>query len=215
MNRAQVKHRTRKDGYMGMFPKKKLKLERIMREDIIQYFIDYHKIKEPGRFLMDFIQDIIENRNSFLVIDTDNFYDKNHSEKENKITDLKEDLNKQGISYKEVITKKEADNKILGIKIEKSAKVNHYQIGLSVAPDQLRKVTGMLKEYNVFYYITVDNTETEELIKQFCDARGNYEDLNILCSFDLYNDSYFNRIRICSRQDITNLLDMKLQKYQE
>ncbi len=201
--------------YMGLFQKKKLTLEKITREDTIQYFIDYHKIKELDRFLMDFIQDIIEDKNSFLVIDTDNFYDKKSSVKEKRITELKEDLDKQGIDYKEVITKKEADNKIFGLKIDKSEKVNHFQIGLAVTPDQLKDVTGIIKDYNVFYYVTVDNTEAEKLIKQFSDVRGDYDDMSKLCTYDLYNDCLFQRIRICSRQDIGSLIETKLQKYEE
>ncbi len=199
---------------MGIFQSKKIKLEKVNKEDGNQYFIDYYKVKESSGFLLDFMQDFIKNKNCLLVIDADNFYVKKHVEAENKINELKKILEDHEIPYEEVISKKEVDSKIFGIKISNSVKVNTYKIGLAVAPDQIRKITELVKDYNAFYFIAFDDMDLETLINHFLNVRGNYDELSELNEYDIFNDIYFRRMRICSKKDIQQSLESIIQKYQ-
>ncbi len=199
---------------MGIFQGKKIKLDKVNKEGGNQYFIDYDKLKEPDGFLFGFMQNFIENKNSLFVIDTDNFYVKKQVQIENSINELKKELESQEIPYEEVIIKKDDDNKIFGVKLQSSKKVNSYKLGLAVTPDQIGKVTGLVKNYNLFCFIPSDIMDTEELMDRFLSVRGNYDDLNDLYEYDLFNDCFFHRMRICSKEDIIQSLELKLQKYQ-
>ena len=199
---------------MGIFQSKKIRLEKVNNEGRDLYFIDYYKMKEPEGFLINFIQDYSEKKNSLLVVDADNFYVKKHKEADNKINELKTLLDNNHILYKEVISKKEVDNKIFGIKVQNSIKVNTSKIGLTVTADQLSKVSNLIKDYSVFYYIAFDNMDSETLINQFLDTRGNYDELSELYESDIFNDAYFRRMRICSKNEIQPKLETIIQKYQ-
>lgn len=199
---------------MGLFKTKNISLEKVVKEDTIQYFIDYHKIKDPDVFLLNFILEMAEDKNLLLVIDTNYFYEKSHLVSENKITELKKVLDDEGLAYRVVVTKKEAENKVFGIKIQKSEKINTYQIGLAVTQGQLRGVAGIFKDCNIFYYVMNTSTDTGEMINQFYDIHGDYEEMDNLCSFHIYNDCYFQRLRINSKQDITGSIESKVAKYQ-
>lgn len=192
---------------MSKIQGKKIKLEKMKKGEVFQYFVDYDKLKEPDGFLMDFVKEFIGNKTCLCVIDSENFYTRKSSDAENKITWLKKELEDQELSYSEIITKKEADNRIFGIKISNSGKANSYRIGLIVSPDLIGNVTGVVKAYNLFYYIPSGMLNREELIGQFQNVRGDYEELSELYEYNLYNDVYFHRIRISCKKDISQFLE--------
>lgn len=214
MNRLVKCNNKGKDGHMGIFRSKRIKLEKVNNEGKDLYFIDYYKLNEPEGFLINFIQDYSENKNSLLVVDADNFYVKKHKEADNKINELKTILDNHRIPFKEVVSKKEVDNKIFGIKVQNSIKVNTSKIGLTASADQLSNVSNLIKDYSVFYYIAFDNMDSETLINQFLDTRGNYDELSELYESDIFNDAYFRRMRICSKNEIQPKLEAIIQKYQ-
>ena len=192
---------------MGKIQSRKVKLEKIKKGEVFQYFVDYDKLKEPEGFLQDFIAEFTEKKTCLCVIDSDNFYTRKSSDAENKITLLKKELESQELFYREIVTKKEPDNKIFGIKILNSGKVNSYRIGLTISQDQMGKVMALVKGYNLFYYIPSGMLDREELTGQFQKVRGDYEELSELYEYNLYNDSLFHRIRINSKKDIAQYLE--------
>jgi hypothetical protein len=192
---------------MGKIKSKKVKLEKIKKGEVFQYFVDYDKLKETDRFLQDFVAEFIEKKTCLCVIDSENFYTRKNSDAENKITLLKKELESQELPYSEIITKKEPDNRVFGIKILNSGKVNSYRIGLIVSPDQIGKVTALVKGYNLFYYIPYGMLDRDELTGQFQKVRGDYEELSQIYEYNLYNDSFFHRIRISSKKDISQFLE--------
>ncbi len=192
---------------MGKIQGKKIKLEKMKKGEVFQYFVDYDKLKEPDGFLQNFVMEFMERKTCLCVIDSENFYTRKNSDAENKITCLKKDLESLELPYSEIITKKEPDNRIFGIKILNSGKVNSYRIGLAVTPDQIGKVTPLVKAYNLFCYIPSGLLDREELTGQFQNVRGDYEELSEIYEYNLYNDSFFHRIRISCKKDISQFLE--------
>jgi hypothetical protein len=202
----------RKTG-MGIAKSNKIKLERNKSDNSNQYYIDYYKYKEPDSFLIEFIEVFIGNKNSLLVIDSNNFYAKNLTDAENRIIELKTIFKTYDLSFEEVIIKKEADKKIFGIKLQSTKKTNSYKLGLAVTKEQIKKVTELVKDYNLFYFIPSDTMDLEEISEQFLNTGGNYEELNKSYEHELYNDCNFRRMRISSKTDIVKELELKLIKY--
>ena len=206
---------------MPLFQTKKLRIEKMIKDGSEQYYIDYHKQKEPDIFIMDVLQVIAGDQNILTVIDTDYSYGKNDPDTEEQILALKKVLDRQGIAYRAVVTKKESDQKILGIMLQKAEKVNVYQLGFAVTAKQLETVPEIFKN-NVFYYLGMEadyETDKEILLPEdmndiFYQVRGEQEELIQLYNVQIYIDSYFQRIRICSRADISGRLEALGKKYQ-
>jgi hypothetical protein len=123
---------------MGLFQNKKVKLEKTISEGNQLFYIDYDRLKEPEEFLINLLLDFTEDKSGLLVLDTDYFYIKNSNTAESRINGLKSEFDKLGISYREVVIKKEEDYTIFGFKIQKQKKVNNYKIGLVVPRISLR-----------------------------------------------------------------------------
>jgi hypothetical protein len=170
-----------------------------------QYFIDYSKIKEPVPFLIKVIQAFADNQSLLAVVDTELSYEKNAAAKEVRITELKGVLDQQAVAYRVVVNKKDSDKKLLGIRLQSTEKVNVYKLGFTVPANQLNNLTAFLKE-NLFLYIEDENRQAEEMNDQFYEIHGEREALGELYSTQLYNDSFFGRIRINSREDISSVI---------
>lgn len=206
---------------MPLFQTKKLRIEKIVKDGSEQYFIDYHKQKEPDNFIMEVLQVIAGDQNILTVVDTEYSYGKNDPDTEERILALKKVLDRQGIAYRAVVTKKESDQKILGIMLQKAEKVIVYQLGFAVTAKQLETVPEIFKD-NVFYYLGMEadyETDKEILLPEdmndiFYQVRGDQEELIQLYNVQIYIDSYFQRIRICSRADISGRLEALGKKYQ-
>lgn len=188
-----------------MFRGKKIRIEHKEIEGLSQYFIDYNKIKEPVPFLIEVIQTIAANQSLLMVADTEFSYEKNGAVLEERITELKGVLDQQAVAYRVVVNKKDSDKKILGIRLQSTEKVNVYQLGFAVSANQLDKLTAFLKD-NLFLYIGDANRQAEEMNDQFYEVHGQREALGEFYAIQLYNDSYFRRIRINSRRDISNVI---------
>jgi hypothetical protein len=199
---------------MGLFQNKKIKLKKEISEGNSLFYIDYDRLKEPEEFLINLILDFTEDKNGLLVLDTDYFYIKNSNTAESRINCLKKEFDKLAICYREVVTKKEEDYAIMGLKIQKSKKVNNYKLGLAVTPDQLKDIAGLIKDCNLFYYVAMDTMDPEELLQRFYETRGEYEDLIPFFGIYLYNNCFFHRSRISCNQDNISFTENKLMKYQ-
>ncbi len=120
-----------------------------------------------------------------------------------------------------MVTKKESDQKILGIKLQKTEKVNVYQLGFAVTAKQLGTIPEIFKN-NVFYYISSEadyETDKETLLPEamndlFYQVRGEQEELIQVYKLQIYIDSYFQRIRICCSEDISRRIEAFSKKYQ-
>ncbi|WFR58592.1 hypothetical protein QA584_05835 [Anaerocolumna sp. AGMB13025] len=198
---------------MGTGKGNKIKLEQNKGGNSSQYFIDYYKYKAPDGFLLEFMEDFVGDKTSLLVIDSNNFYAKNHADAENRIRELKKIFAASKLAYEEVITEKEADKRIFGIKLQNSKMVNSYKLGLAVTKEQIINVTNLVKDYNLFYFVPSIAMEPEEIIQQFLNTGGNYEKLNRFFEYELYHDCNFRRMRISSKTDLMKELELKLMKY--
>ncbi len=198
---------------MGLFQANKVKIEKIEDGDGIQFLVDYFSIKDHDSFMSEFIKDLIGNNNCLALINTDFFYGRKKNAAENKIIDLKEGLDQKGFIYREIITEKEADNRVFGIKLQKSAMVNRYQLGLAVTNDQIAGLIESTKDCNMFYYPDENETNVEEMLNKFDEARGRYEELNKVYSLCIYVDHYFRRFKIFCNKDKMGFVEEKLSKY--
>lgn len=198
---------------MGLFRTNKIKSQKIVRGDDIEYLIDYFKLKDSNDFLGNLIMDLTGGNRCLTMIDTDILHDKINLDPEKKSFALKTDLELNHICYLEVKTKKDVSEKVFGIRIQKAEKVNSYQIGMIISPDRMTKVKEIIKDCNAFYYVIENDKATEEILNQFNEVRGDYEELNKLFNLSFYIDYYFHRIRICCNQGTSQFVEDKLQKY--
>lgn len=196
-----------------MFQTNKIRIESKGKEGKKEYFIDYNKLVDFNEFLMDIITKFGEGKNILAVLDTEYSYDKNKPELEKRVNGIKKLLNHHGVTCRTVVTKKDSDRRIFGIKLQKPEKVNRYQLGLALTPEQLRDITEILRE-NVFFYMGDEKQNADEMTEHFFEVRGGQEPLDLLYATQIYNDSYFKRVRIKSRQDISYRIDEIKKKYQ-
>lgn len=198
---------------MGLFHTKKIKLEKVVKKDEIQYYIDYYKKKEHVSFLKEILREFSGEKRILLVVDMEIFYDKKGSAAEEQITQIKKELDQHGISNREVLTKRESNNTILGIKIQKTDKVNSYQIGIAASPEQIPELTNILKYCNIFCYVPVTEMDSSHLLDKFYQVRGDYEELKEQFELNLYVDYYLQRIRICSLPGVSGMVEGILHRY--
>lgn len=196
---------------MGLFRKNKLKIEKMLKNGIYQYFIDYSKQKESDLFLTQFYQSVIEGDNCLIIIDSDLFYEKRKGEMEGVFSHIKSELDQNDILFQEFITMKDADQRILGMKMNTTEQINHYRIGMFCNSNTIKVVLSYITQYNIFCYILKDNSE-EELMNLFQEIRGSLEEFNQLSDRYVYHDSYFKRIGLYCRQDILSKLEMIVQR---
>jgi len=196
---------------MSLFSSKKVKIEKVVKQGIFQYFIDYAKQKNSDTFLQDFYSNYLDQKNALLVVDSTMFYEKNKSEIDNIFKYIQKELNQKGIEYKDFVAKRDSDKRILGMKVTNNEKINHYQIGMAINPEQIRKAVGIINEFNSFCYIIKDSS-VSELASQYNELRGDIEELNELSDSYVYHDSSFRRICIYSKQDVTDFIEATVQQ---
>ncbi len=199
---------------MRMFHNQKIKVKTIIKDGTWQYMIDYARIKKPEEFLATFFQCYTDGKSSLMVIDTDIFYERSQEDVESIIVKIKNGFDAKGIKYREIVTKKDSDTKIFGIKINSSEKVNNYRIGVAVEQEQIGEITGIVHNYNLFSYVMKDML-AKVLIERFEDVRGEYEELIDICEYHFYHDSFSHRIKIDSKRELNHLIEMIFQKYEQ
>ena len=198
---------------MGLFQAKKVTIEKIESGDGTEFLVDYFGVKDHDSFASEFVKDIVGQNNCLMLINTNFFYGRKKSAAENKIIGLKAEFDQRGFAYREIVTEKEDDNKIFGIKLQKGGMVNCYQVGLAVTGEQVSDLTEIVKDCNMFYYPDESEASTEELLDKFNESHGKYEELNKIYDLGIYVDSYFRRIRIFCKKDKAGLVEEKLGKY--
>jgi hypothetical protein len=189
----------------------KLRIEKDIHKDNTSYYIDYGKRKDQEEWIINLLEDFAEDKSGLLVIDSDYFYYKNRNA-ESITEEIKKELDQLGMHYREMITKKEADETILGIRMRNGKKVNCSKIGLAVTSQQLKSL-GRVWNYNLFYYIAPEGLDPEGLLKQFYDDRGEYDELTEHFGIYFYHDCFFNRLRISCREPYIGFTEGKLKKY--
>ncbi len=199
---------------MGLFQGKKLKVEKAFKNESNQYYIDYDKLKNNQEFLTVLYKKLVGEHSCLFLIDSAMFYEKGEDKVQKLIQKVRDELKGKGIDFKELILKKEADNRVLGIKITAGEKVNHYQLGVPVQADQISDMVEVIANYNAFCYVWKNNS-SEEMIDAFTQARGEFEELRELCEYYSYQDSYFKRISITSKQDISEVVDLAVMEYEK
>ncbi len=188
---------------MGVFNKNKLVVKKVANQDKILFFMNYVKVQNPKDFISEFMQEFNSDYDIFVVINTNMFYCDPKFNIEEKINLIKKELDKQGIRYHEVITKKENDVIICGFSVKKSEVVNSYQIGLIISPGEFNKMEEIVKTNNHFCYVICDQIEKEELFHKFIEVRGDYEEFNQMIGLYIYIDYNLQRISInCSQEHV-------------
>lgn len=176
-----------------------------------QFFIDYSKPKAGETFLQEFFEYITENENALFLVDGSLFYEKNQSKREKLFMEMKSKLTESGFDYKETITKRDADNRVLGIRINSSEQVDNYQVAVVVQQYQIREVVSILMNYNFFCCITKEES-LEKLSDYYKEVRGDLADLKEASDYYLYHDNFFQRISVYSKVDLGELVDSSLKK---
>jgi len=189
---------------MGVFNNKKLIVKKVANQDKILFFLEYDKVQNRKDFISEFMQEFNSDYGIFVVINTNMFYCDQKLNIEEKIILVKKELDKQGIRYQEVITKKDNDLMICGFTVKKSEKVNSYQIGIIISPGEFNKIEGIVKNNNHFCYVICDEIEEEEeLFHKFIEVRGDYEEFNQMIGLYIYIDYNLQRISIsCSQEHV-------------
>lgn len=197
---------------MGLFNKKKLIVKKVVNQDEILFFLNYVKVQKPKGFILEFMQEFNSNNDIFVLINTNMFYCDPKLTIEERINLIKKELDKQGIRYQEIITKKDDDLKICGFSINKQKKVNSYQIGIIISPGEVNRIEGIVKNNNHFCYVICDQIEKEELFHKFIEVRGDYEDFNQMIGLYIYNDYNLQRISISCNQEHLIFTEEKINR---
>lgn len=200
---------------MGLFSTKKIKLDKVENKNNNIYFIDYYKLTKSEAFIKEFIYDLTDNKRLLLLIDTDSFYLNNRKGIEQTIIDLKKELKQREIIYDEIVSQKDEDVKLLGLKmVQSSKKVNVYKLGLVANSNQVKDIVDVIKKYNAFIYITMNETDQEQLLNHFKALRGDHEQLDNEFDLSIFYDSQLKRIRINSKEAMGQYIEEKLRQYQ-
>lgn len=197
---------------MGVFNKKKLIVKKVVNQDKILFFINYVKVQKPKDFILEFMQEFNLDYDIFVVINTNMFYCDPKLNIEEKINLVKKELDKQGIRYHEIITKKENDVIICGFPVKKTEMVNSHQIGIIISPGEFSKIEGIIKNINYFCYVICDKIEKEELFHKFIEVRGDYEEFNEMIGLYIYIDYNLQRISINCSQEHVQFAEEKINR---
>lgn len=199
---------------MSIFQTKKVKLEKRIKNDAYQYSVDYAKSKDSNTFLLDLFQAFTEGENCLFVIDSCMFYEEKQTEIESIINTIINELNKAGINYKQLVVKRDSNQRLLGMNVGNSKKVKNYQIGIAANSDQSRECAMIATRYNGFCYKMVD-ISSEQLLEQFDKLRGDMEELMALSVSYLYHDVFSHRIKIDSTREIDEQMESVVKQYEK
>ncbi len=195
---------------MRFFRKNTVSIKKVEKEDTLQYFIDYNHHKEPDVLWSDILTAFTKEKRCLLVIDTDRLYDRSSPNMENKINMLTNNLVLRQIPWHQIVTKKESDLTILGLKIQNQPKRICYQVGVAVIPEKIKELLELVRDYTVFIFVYEGNFSNEMLIEQFIGAKGELDELSAGALIALYNDRFLNRLVISSHPDKAGLIDETL-----
>lgn len=188
---------------MSVFNKKKLIVKKVVKQDKVLFFMDFNKVQNSKDFISEFMKEFNSEYDIFVVVNTNMFYGDPKLNIEEKIYLVKKELDKQGVQYQEVITKKENDLKIFGFSVKKPERVNSYQIGIIISPGEFNKIEGIVESINHLCYVSCDQIEKAELFLKFNEVRGDYEDFSQMMGLYLYIDNNLKRISInCSQKHV-------------
>lgn len=192
---------------------KKPKIVKNQVNDMIQYFIDYNNQKDVDKFYVDFLRDFLGDNHYIVVIDTDKFYEKNSVTAEKKVEEWKRNLKDNNYLFHEILSQKEADFKLMGIKVGESKNVNSYQIGVVASSKEIEEVALMVKDMNIFFYLMNGETNVNESIEKFREVNGNYDILKNVSSLEIYHDGLIHRFRIHVKEEQVDMVERALSKY--
>lgn len=195
---------------MRFFQRNIFSRERMEKEGSVRYFMDYNNQNEPAVFLAGLINRFAEDREGLLVIDTERLYDKNPPDLEMKITELQKELDRLQIPWHQIVTKKESELTVLGLKIQNQPKRNCYRIGLALIAEKQKEIMELVEDYNVLLYIYGSDSSSDIFLKQFTEARGDYQELSDSAYFVLYIDKYLKRFSISGKKEDDSLIKEKL-----
>lgn len=195
---------------MRFFRKNTVKIKKVKKEDTFQYYIDYNHHKEPDLLWSDILTAFTEEKSCLLVIDTDRLYDRNSPNTENRINMLRNNLVQRQIPWHQIVTKKESDLTVLGLKIQNQPKRNCYQVGVAIIPEKINELLELVRDYTVFIFVYDGNLTNEMLIEQFISAKGELDELSAGALIALYNDRFLNRLVISSHSDKAGVIDETL-----
>ncbi|SHJ87868.1 hypothetical protein SAMN02745136_01209 [Anaerocolumna jejuensis DSM 15929] len=197
---------------MIFWKKRDVKISKTENESNTEYILDYGGHKDRELFPDSLLADVTENSGILVVLDTELLYTVNYTNKESKLLELKEELEKRKIPYREIVTQKEADVTVLGVKIQNKKKVNCYQLGLAVNTEQLKGLK-LFEDYCVYAYLFDKETQPEILLELFENAGGNSEVLGGQAQIQLYIDHYLKRIKATENHGRDGIIEEKLAKY--
>lgn len=200
---------------MGIFRAKHITIEKVVNEGDVQYFMNYGNLKKPMNFIEGLIQFLADNMHSLTVIDTNTFYIRSESDREDKIQDIIKELDKYELKYRDLLTKEDSDNRLLGIKIQNNVKVNCHKIGIDGKQSDLNNILAATLENNACFYFVNSDMQQEEVLNKFIEAGGNYEALSRMFGLSVYFDTYFKRVRINTNCESAQIILEKLNNYTE
>ncbi len=199
-----------------IFPKKKvIKITKINKENAVWHIVDYSSHKDREMFCVSLLEDFAQNHSILIVADTEWSYEANNINKGKKLLEIKEELEERGISCKEIITQKEADVTILGVRVRNQKKVNCCQLGLAMNPGQLKETMKLLGEYCVCVYLLDRETSHAALLELFEKSCGNHDTISTQSQIQLYVDNYLKRIKITENNIEDGIVEAKLIIYNE
>jgi|GEM_PF-2787297 hypothetical protein len=199
---------------MSIFQTKKVKLEKRVKDGVYQYSIDYMKCKESNTFLLDFFKAFTEEENSLYVIDSCMFYEEKESDFESIINTIISELNKAEIAYKQLVVKRDSNQRLLGMNVGNSKKVKNYQIGIAANAVQSRECAMIVTRYNGFCY-RMGDISPELLLEQFDQLRGDMEELMAQSVSSLYHDVFSHRIKIDSTNELDQRVEAVVKQYEK
>jgi len=202
---------------MGIFNKNKITIKKEIEENNTKIYVDYHKLKNPNEYKFSLIKDLIGENHSIMVIDTQLTYTDKGINIENKVKVLIEFLNEHSISYQKITTKSDNNFTMLGIpmKLNKTSKVSNYIIGFVVSSDDIKKLESIIDNFNAIFYIVLEDSSIDELLNVFNTAKGDMEELSNRYPFNIYNDNFFYKSRICIAEEKTEDIEAVIQRHVE
>jgi hypothetical protein len=201
---------------MELFKRSRLEVKKEVQDHNTKTYVDYHKLKEPKEFKLNFLSDLISDHKALAVVDTNLYYMSKGVNMDDEVVKLTNLLDDNGIFYRKVITKKEDTSTIMGIPVKfgKSKTVTNYITGMVITKEDMSKIGSIIEKFNVIFYLDLNNTDTDELLNIFYASRGEMEELSDKYPFNIYNDSFFGRLRICSDETKSTFTEEIIKKYQ-
>jgi hypothetical protein len=199
---------------MSLFMKNRVSVKKEIKGNNINFFVDYHRLKNPSEFRLKLIRDLMAEKHTLVVIDTNFIYKKSSESNEEEISKLIELLDEHNISYRKVTINKDANLTILGVsvKLNNAEKVKNYIVGFIFSGEDLEKIKYIIDKLNAYYYIGLNLEDTEELLNKFYSNHGDMQELKDMFEYNIFNNNFLYQIKICSRDEKAEFIQEALQK---